>query len=1226
MTDPRRTAPVDRRIQEQLEILAGVRGRAEDRALRVGDLLSTASPVMAPFMRIITAQIGSTLEASIKAPNSAIGRQIKAGQQAAEAAAQRAANAETKITEINLRVDGVVSGMETDLAAINGQIAALGEQADQISADIAADLASMQGEIDADIATLESTVTTGLAGVNTALTDLETAVGNDIATLQGNFTAFQSSVSTDLVTIQDLIDNLGGEISGDVAAYLSENYYSKTATDGQISAAIAASETTLGASIDGITATLASAYYTALQTDGAISTAISALETTLSSEIEDLGADITSTLSVSYFTKAQTMAEMVWAIEGAWQDEIPTAGYSTYAGISFGLTSRVDGIEADLSQNYLTSAETNGAISTAVAALQTSLGAQIDGLSATLGTTYYTKVETDGEIAEAVTAASVALTAEIGAVASNLATNYYTKAESDGEIASAVTALETSLEAQIDGVTSALATDYYTAAQTDSALAAVETALSSEIGGIAADLDANYYTTAQTDGAINTAISAVQTTLSAEIDGLTGTLATAYYTSVQTDGAISTAVSAVQTTLGAQIDGLSATLGATYYTKVETDGEIETAVSAVSLALSSEIGAVASDLATNHYTRTEADGEIEAAVSALETSLSSTIGALASTLETTYYTRTATDGAISTAVAALETSLEAQIDGVISALTTDYYTAAQTDSAIAALETTLAASIGGVAGDLASFSAMVGSTYATTVNLDEAIGTLNTQIRSELNRSTPPTGFTAGAAAWTSTASGSPEAVAAPHASWTFSAAVASQNAPSSTTGTMLVTRGAVPLAGSDTIRITASVKVTGSGPGLGGLVFFFNWLDAEFDTATIPVGIEDATVAPGEWMTVSASLIAPADAFWVRGGIALDGTAYGPDAQIDVRSIKVENLASIAEIQASIANDFYTKAQTDSAVAAGIASYDASIEGGIAANITQQAVALAGLNGAVATYSVLASADGGFNVAGMEVLAWDEEGASGTAVRLLGDEVMVPGSLTAGSLTVTDGSGELLPNWNFGFGDLRGWTQTSGSTAEVVAKTAGVDGLSTANARYTLRLPAGDGFREIIHDALIPCEAGRSFAVSFEAACGGDSTGASAVLRLRFYGADDALLQTSDITEALSGSTWVSGSGARVAPEGAVYFTAALRLTPPASAPIYVANVSVIRRRSGATLITPNSITTDELNVSELSAITANIGLLRSAETGERVEIADDTIKVFNAANIAIVKIGRLT
>lgn len=512
------------------------------------------------------------------------------------------------------------------------------------------------------------------------------------------------------------------------------------------------------------------------------------------------------------------------------------------------------------------------------------------------------------------------------------------------------------------------------------------------------------------------------------------------------------------------------------------------------------------------------------------------------------------------------------------------------------------------------------------VDMASDLAALETQIRSELNRSTPPTGFTAGATAWTSSASGSPEAVAAPHPSWTFSDAIASQSVPGSTTGALLATRGTVPLTDSDTIRITASVRVTGSGSGLGGLVFFFNWLDAEFDTATITVGIEDATVVPGEWMSVSASMIAPADAFWVRGGIALDGTAYAPDVQIDVQSIKVENLASIAEIKASIASDFYTKAQTDSAVAAGIASYDASVEGGIGANITQQAVALAGLNGAVAAYSVLASADGGFNVAGMEVLAWDEEGASGTAVRLLGDEVMVPGSLTAGSLTVTDGSGELLPNWNFGSGNLRGWTQTSGSTAEVVAKSAGVDGLSTANARYALRLPAGDELREIIHDELFPCEPGRSFFASFEAACGGNSSGASAVLRLQFYGADDVLLQTSDITAALSGSTWASGSGPCNTPEGAVYFTVMLQLAPPSSAPIYAANVSVIRQRSGATLITPSSITTDELNVSELSAITGNIGLLRSAETGERVEISNDTIKVFNSSNVLRVLIGDLS
>ena len=47
------------------------------------------------------------------------------------------------------------------------------------------------------------------------------------------------------------------------------------------------------------------------------------------------------------------------------------------------------------------------------------------------------------------------------------------------------------------------------------------------------------------------------------------------------------------------------------------------------------------------------------------------------------------------------------------------------------------------------------------------------------------------------------------------------------------------------------------------------------------------------------------------------------------------------------------------------------------------------------------------------------------------------------------------------------------------------------------------------------------------------------------------------------------------------------------------------------------------KLQVPTLSAITANIGTLRTASTGQRTEITNDGITVFNAAGIAVVQLG---
>lgn len=56
---------------------------------------------------------------------------------------------------------------------------------------------------------------------------------------------------------------------------------------------------------------------------------------------------------------------------------------------------------------------------------------------------------------------------------------------------------------------------------------------------------------------------------------------------------------------------------------------------------------------------------------------------------------------------------------------------------------------------------------------------------------------------------------------------------------------------------------------------------------------------------------------------------------------------------------------------------------------------------------------------------------------------------------------------------------------------------------------------------------------------------------------------------------------------------------------------------------ITTGTVTADRLNVATLSAITANIGLLRTATTGARVEIENNQIRVYDSANTLRVRLG---
>ena len=71
---------------------------------------------------------------------------------------------------------------------------------------------------------------------------------------------------------------------------------------------------------------------------------------------------------------------------------------------------------------------------------------------------------------------------------------------------------------------------------------------------------------------------------------------------------------------------------------------------------------------------------------------------------------------------------------------------------------------------------------------------------------------------------------------------------------------------------------------------------------------------------------------------------------------------------------------------------------------------------------------------------------------------------------------------------------------------------------------------------------------------------------------------------------------------------------------------VTSAARISADYIILDGSVTADKLSVTELSAIVATIGVLRTASSGERVEIKDDLIEVYDSAGTVRVKIGDLT
>lgn len=118
----------------------------------------------------------------------------------------------------------------------------------------------------------------------------------------------------------------------------------------------------------------------------------------------------------------------------------------------------INGVSAQLSQNYLTAVQVNSAI----AGTQTALQSSIDGVSANLGNNYYTKVQVDS----AIVAAQLALQATNDGSLSSILVNYYTKSQVD----TAISAAQTTLQSNINGVSANLTSNYYTTVQVDDKL------------------------------------------------------------------------------------------------------------------------------------------------------------------------------------------------------------------------------------------------------------------------------------------------------------------------------------------------------------------------------------------------------------------------------------------------------------------------------------------------------------------------------------------------------------------------------------------------------------------------------------------------------------------------------------------------------------------------------------------------------------------------------------
>lgn len=212
-----------------------------------------------------------------------------------------------------------------------------------------------------------------------------------------------------------------------IAANLETNYYTKVSTD----TAIAAAQTALQSSIDGVSSNLALSYYTKVQVDSALS----AITNTLQSNINGVSSDLAN----NYYTKAAT------------DSAIAAVNTSLSSQISNNVTATAAAQAAANAANTLAGGKGKVIIQNAAPAaadrLPQNLWIDTTGGANTpkrwvSGTTW--AAVTDKAATDAAAAAAAAQTSA-NTISANLDTNYYTKTAADQATAAATTSLRSEI-------------------------------------------------------------------------------------------------------------------------------------------------------------------------------------------------------------------------------------------------------------------------------------------------------------------------------------------------------------------------------------------------------------------------------------------------------------------------------------------------------------------------------------------------------------------------------------------------------------------------------------------------------------------------------------------------------------------------------------------------------------------------------------------------------------
>ncbi|PTX49062.1 hypothetical protein IQ03_02463 [Gemmobacter caeni] len=921
--------------------------------------------------------------------------------------------------------------------------------------------------------------------------------------------------------------------------------------------------------------------------------------------------------------------------------------YAAESSARLTLAALVDDTRATLQVEQIARATADEAISVQL----TNLDASVTGVSSSLSANYYTKAQTDAATA----AATLALKSEmegaggsIGLLSATLSQDYYTKVAVDLQLAQASTTLTSGYEGAIEDETAfrnlANLLQAYDAIKGQrqalafaqqqirtvvdegfSAEATARTQLAALLDNTRATLEVNYYTRSQTDSAISTATLALEAELTGP-DGIVSLLEASleqnYYTKAATDFAIATATLALKSQMEGptgSIGQLSANLTQNYYTKTAAD----LATAAATLALKSQmegaggsIGQLSANLSQNYYTKTAADTATAAATTALKSQMEGaggSIGQLSANLSQNYYTKTATDSAISTATTTLKSQMEGaggSIGQLSANLSQNYYTKTAADTATAAATTALKSQMEGSTGSIGQLSANLSQNYYTKTAADVAMAAATATLKSQMEGAGGSIGQLSATLTqnyYTKTATDTAISAAFTTLESTINGVGANVASLSANLSQNYYTKTAA-----DTAISAANTS-----------------LRSQMEGSTGSIGLLSANLSQNYYTKTAAN------------------TAIS-NATTTLKSQMEGPTGSIGQLSATLSQNYYTKAATDSVVAGAVTTINTSIgdlngditdvralrlnnlngtsfgtllqnlgvaSNGTSAFVTNVGTAISDLQGN-ASAGYLIKAQAGNAVSLLDLIAADGSGAPVSIAKISAQDILLEGSVAASQLVVTDFSGNLVPNPAFIFGDLRGWSGVP-SSFSVVAKGGTHSAQQGSPTKNMLRIETDTGTTRSAMLASFPVEGGQTFRSRYQYATGGSSRDVSLSLRFAWYDADDVQISISTVAVAsnASNTSWVTSPlGQAVAPTGAARVEVSMRRLSGGAGNAYLTNFEIIRQRTGSTLLTPNSITTDLVTTDDFVAWSTALfgGLMASTnyvsgESGWRINVNGD-------------------